>query len=67
MEDSQLIHSFPNFMISGVQYSNSDTTHTKILGRQKEESEVQFYFMFVLCQATESKVIVMRRKKPHLE
>lgn len=42
MEDSQLIHSFPNFMVSGVQYSNSDTTHTKILGGQKEESEVQF-------------------------
>lgn len=42
MEDSQLIHSFPNFMVSGVQYSNSDTTHTKILGGQQEESEVQF-------------------------
>lgn len=42
MEDSQLIHSFLNFMISGVQYCNSDTTHTKILGGQKEEREVQF-------------------------
>lgn len=39
MEDSQLIHSFPNFTVSGVQYSNSDTAHTKILGEQKEESE----------------------------
>lgn len=36
--DSQL----SNFMISGVQYSNSDTTHTEILGGQKEETEVQY-------------------------
>jgi len=42
MEDSQLIHSLPNSMISGVQYSDSDTTHTEILGGQKEGSEVQF-------------------------
>lgn len=35
MENSQLIHSFPNVMISGVQYSNSSTTHTDILGGTK--------------------------------
>lgn len=40
MEDSQLINSFLNFMICGVQYSNSDTTHTKILWGQKEDREV---------------------------
>jgi len=29
-------------MISGVQYPNSDSAHTKILGGQKEDGEKQF-------------------------
>lgn len=32
MEDSQMLNSFLDLLISGIEYSNSDTTHAKVLG-----------------------------------